>query len=112
VNLLARLTGTCKFVTKITNIKSFHVNTFLHHLTILSQFYFVVPSPRQRKQRGKCGVAGRCVGEQDPSERGQWTLVMPPPGGCAMHLRTPAMAAASRERATKMAVQERASWRM
>jgi hypothetical protein len=32
------------------------------------------------------------------------------PGECAVHLRMPAMAAAPREGATKIAVQERASW--
>jgi len=36
---------------------------------------------------------------------------MPPPGECAVHLRTPAMAAAPREGETKIAVRERASWR-
>ena len=97
VNPSAWLTRTCKFATKITNIKSFHINTFLHHLTILSQFYFVVPSPCQQKQIGQCSVAGGRVGGQDPSKRGQWTLVMPPPGGCVVHLRTMAMAVASRE---------------
>ncbi len=39
-------------------------------------------------------------------------MTMPMPGWCAMHLRMPVMAAASREGAKKMAVQERASWQM
>jgi hypothetical protein len=98
--------------TKITNVKSFHINTFLHHLTVSSQFYFVVPFSHQQKQRGRCSGTGERVTCQDPSKRGQWTLVMPPPGGCAVHLSTPAMAVRSREGATKMVVQERASWRM
>ncbi len=97
MNPLAWLTGTCKFATKITNIKSFHVITFLHHLMTLSQFYFVVPSPRQQKKRGGRSCTGKRVGEQEPSKRGQWTLVMPPPEGFAVHLRTPAMAVALRE---------------
>ncbi len=33
-------------------------------------------------------------------------MAMPPPGECAVHLRAPAMAAAPREGATKMAVRE------
>jgi hypothetical protein len=104
VNPSAQLTGTCKFATKIANIKSFHINTFLHHFTISSQFYFVVPSPRWQKQRGRRGGAGGRVKGQNPSKRGQWTLVMPLPGGCAVHLSMPAMAVRLREGATKMAV--------
>ena len=56
--------------------------------------------------------AGGRVGGREPYEREQWPLAMPPPGECAVHLRMPAMAAAPREGATKIAVQERASWRM
>jgi hypothetical protein len=37
---------------------------------------------------------------------------MPPPGECAVHLRTLAMATAPREGATTMAVRERASWQI
>ena len=45
-------------------------------------------------------------------EREQWPLAMPPPGECAVHLRTLAMAAAPREGAMTMAVRERASWQI
>ncbi len=108
--------GTVDWDSQICNENNKHKKLprqhFLHHLTILSHFYFIVPSPCWPKQRGRYGGAGGRVKEQDPSKRGQWTLVMPPSGGCAVHLRMPAMAAALREGATKIAVQERASWQM
>ena len=63
---------------------------------------------RLHVSRHACGRVGR----REPYEREQWPLAMPPPGECAMHLRMPAMAAAPREGVTKIAVQERASWRM
>ena len=56
--------------------------------------------------------AGGRVEVREPYEREQWPLAMLPPGECAVHLRMPAMAAALREGATKMAVRERTSWRM
>ncbi len=58
-------------------------------------------------QEATCGRrAGGRVGGQEPYESEQWPLAMPPPGECTMHLRMPAMDAAPREGATKMAVGE------
>ena len=70
-----------------------------HHLPPSSHglpytVFFAVPSPCWQKQRGQCGGTGGRVGVQQPNERGQGLLAMPPPGGFAMHLRTPAMTAA------------------
>ena len=76
VNPLARLTGTCKFATKITNIKSFHVNTFLHHLNVLSKALFchTLPSSWRPFQNQK-GGAINCHQDR-ASARGCW-------GGCS-----------------------------
>ena len=63
---------------------------------------------RLHVSRRACGRVGR----REPYEREQWPLAMPPPGECAVHLRTPAMAAAPREGATTMAVRERARWKI
>jgi hypothetical protein len=65
---------------------------------------------RCRKRLHMSRRAGGRVRGQEPYEREQWPLAMPPPGECAVHLRMPAMAAAPREGATN--VRERASWRM
>ncbi len=66
---------------------------------------------RCRKRHHVSRRAGGRVGGREPYEREQWPLAMTSPGECAVHLRTPALAAAPREGATKMAVRERASWR-
>ncbi len=50
--------------------------------------------------------------DDESHKREQWLMAMPPPGECAVHLRTPAMAAAPREGATTMAVPERVSWQI
>ncbi len=67
---------------------------------------------RCRKRQHVSRRAGGRVGGREPYEREQRLLAMTSPGECAVHLRTPAMAAAPREGATKMAVRERASWQI
>ena len=95
MNPLGRLTGTHKSVLILHK----HKKPPRHHLPPSSHglpytVFFAVPSPCWQKQRGQCGGAGGRVGVQQPNERGQGLLAMPPPGGFAMHLRTPAMTAA------------------
>jgi hypothetical protein len=67
---------------------------------------------RCRKRQHVSRRAGGRVGGREPYEREQRPLAMTSLGECAVHLRTPAMAAAPREGATKMVVRERASWRI